>query len=111
MKAGAVDFLTKPFRDQDLLDAVGAALEKDRGQRAGLLHLAELRRRFEALTERERHIMALVVAGRSSKEIAHGLLISDATVKIYRRKVRRKMKAASLAELVRMADRLNPTEG
>jgi FixJ family two-component response regulator len=106
MKAGAVEFLTKPFRDQDLLDAVGAALDKDRTRRAGEMRLAELRTRFATLTARERQVMSLVVAGRLNKQIAGELGVSEMTVKMHRRQVMRKMQAAGVAQLVRLADQL-----
>jgi FixJ family two-component response regulator len=106
MKAGAVEFLTKPFRDQDLLDAVGAALEKDRERRVGEMRLAELRNRFDTLTARERQVMSLVVAGRLNKQIAGELGVSEMTVKMHRRQVMRKMQAAGVAQLVRLADQL-----
>ena len=106
MKAGAVEFLTKPFREQDLLDAVGTALEKDRTRRSGELRLAELRSRYETLTARERQVMSLVVAGRLNKQIAGELGVSEMTVKMHRRQVMRKMQAAGVAQLVRLADQL-----
>jgi FixJ family two-component response regulator len=106
MKAGAVEFLTKPFRDQDLLDAVGTALDRDRDRRAGDLRLAELRGRFETLTARERQVLALVVAGRLNKQIAGELGVSEMTVKMHRRQVMRKMQAAGVAQLVRLADQI-----
>ncbi len=106
MKAGAVEFLTKPFRDQDLLDAVGTALEKDRTRRAGDSRLAELRGRFDTLTARERQVLWLVVAGRLNKQIAGELGVSEMTVKMHRRQVMRKMQAAGVAQLVRLADQL-----
>jgi FixJ family two-component response regulator len=106
MKAGAVEFLTKPFRDQDLLDAVGAALEKDRARRAGEMRLAELRSRFATLTARERQVLGLVVAGRLNKQIAGDLGVSEMTVKMHRRQVMRKMQATGVAQLVRLADQL-----
>jgi FixJ family two-component response regulator len=106
MKAGAVEFLTKPFRDQDLLDAVGTALEKDRARRVGEMRLAELSARFETLTARERQVMALVVAGRLNKQIAGELGVSEMTVKMHRRQVMRKMQAGGIAQLVRLADQL-----
>jgi FixJ family two-component response regulator len=106
MKAGAVEFLTKPFRDQDLLDAVGAALETDRTRRAGELRLAELRSRSDTLTARERQVMSLVVAGRLNKQIAGELGVSEMTVKMHRRQVMRKMQASGVAQLVRLADQL-----
>jgi len=106
MKAGAVEFLTKPFRDQDLLDAVGTALEKDRARRVGDLRLAELLSRFDTLTARERQVMLLVVAGRLNKQIAGELGVSEMTVKMHRRQVMRKMQAGGVAQLVRLADQL-----
>jgi FixJ family two-component response regulator len=106
MKAGAVEFLTKPFHDQDLLDAVHAAIERDRKTRHDAVRIAELRERFETLSERERQIMALVVIGRANKQIAGELGLSEMTVKVHRGQVMRKMQAGSLPELVRMADRL-----
>jgi FixJ family two-component response regulator len=109
MKAGAIEFLTKPFRDQDLLDAVGAALEKERTRRAGELRLAELRSRFSMLTARERQVMAMVVTGRLNKQIAGELGVSEMTVKMHRRQVMRKMQAAGVAQLVRLADQLGIT--
>jgi FixJ family two-component response regulator len=106
MKAGAVEFLTKPFREQDLLDAVGTALEKDRTRRAGETRLSELRARFGTLTARERQVLGLVVAGRLNKQIAGDLGVSEMTVKMHRRQVMRKMQATGVAQLVRLADRL-----
>ncbi|HVC54712.1 MAG TPA: response regulator transcription factor [Stellaceae bacterium] len=106
MKAGAVEFLTKPFRDQDLLDAVGTALDRDRTRRAGDIRVAELRGRFGTLTARERQVLSLVVAGRLNKQIAGELGVSEMTVKMHRRQVMRKMQAAGVAQLVRLADQL-----
>ena len=106
MKAGAVEFLTKPFHDQDLLDAIHAAIERDRKRRREAVRLAELRALFATLTERERQIMTLVVIGRANKQIAAELTVSEMTVKVHRGQVMRKMHARSLPELVRMADRL-----
>ena len=106
MKAGAVEFLTKPFRDQDLLDAIHAALERDGVARAQRAELAELRRRLESLTRREREVMGLVVAGLLNKQIAGEVGASETTVKIHRHHGMEKMGAGSLADLVRMADRL-----
>jgi FixJ family two-component response regulator len=106
MKAGAVEFLSKPFHDQDLLDAIHAAIEQDRKRRLEATRLAELRERFATLTERERQIMSLVVIGRPNKQIAAELTLSEMTVKVHRGQVMRKMHAGSLPELVRMADRL-----
>jgi FixJ family two-component response regulator len=104
MKAGAVDFLTKPFRDQDMLDAVAAALERDRNRRKDEQQLSDLRARFEVLTEREREVMGLVTAGLMNKQIAGELGLSEITVKIHRGHVMRKMAARSLADLVRMGE-------
>jgi FixJ family two-component response regulator len=106
MKAGAVEFLTKPFHDQDLLDAIHAALERDRERRREAVLVAELRERYANLTDRERQIMRLVAIGRANKQIAAELNLSEMTVKVHRGQVMRKMHAGSLPELVRMADRL-----
>jgi FixJ family two-component response regulator len=106
MKAGAVEFLTKPFHDQELLDAVHVAIERDRERRREAVLVAELQERYVTLTERERQIMALVVVGRANKQIAAELNLSEMTVKVHRGQVMRKMHAGSLPELVRMADRL-----
>jgi FixJ family two-component response regulator len=106
MKAGATEFLTKPFRDQDLLDAIQQALERDRVARRHSSEIAELRKRFDALTSREREVMSLVVAGWLNKQIGFELKISEITVKIHRGRVMNKMGAQSLAELVRMTERL-----
>ena len=107
MKAGAVEFLTKPFDDQEILDAIQAALERDRARRREAGLVAELKTRYAALTEREREVMKLVAAGRANKQIAADLGISVVTVKVHRGQVMRKMRARSLADLVRMADRLS----
>ncbi len=106
MKAGATEFLTKPFRDQDLLDAIQQALERDRAARQHSREIAELRDRFDALTSREREVMGLVVAGWLNKQIGFELEISEITVKIHRGRVMNKMGAQSLADLVRMTERL-----
>jgi len=106
MKAGAVDFLTKPFRDQDMLDAVTQAIERDRKRRDAERALAELRGLFESLTTREREIMALVTAGLMNKQVAGQLGLSEITVKIHRGHIMRKMRVRSLADLVRAAEAL-----
>jgi FixJ family two-component response regulator len=106
MKAGAVEFLTKPFHDQELLDAIHTAIERDRGRRREAVLVGELRERYATLTERERQIMTLVVVGRANKQVAAELNLSEMTVKVHRGQVMRKMYAGSLPELVRMADRL-----
>lgn len=106
MKAGAVDFLTKPFRDQDMLDAVHAALESERARRQSNLGLAELRARYETLTAREKDVMARVTRGLMNKQVAGEMGLSEITVKIYRGQVMRKMAVRSLADLVRAAERL-----
>jgi FixJ family two-component response regulator len=106
MKAGAVEFLTKPVREQDLLDAVQQALERDRAVRNQRMKLEGLRERFDSLTPKERDVMGKVVAGLLNKQIAGELGTSETTVKVHRHQVMEKMKATSLAELVRMADHL-----
>jgi len=106
MKAGAVDFLTKPFRDQDMLDAVTGALERDRQRREGEKEVSKLRDVFETLTPREREVLALVTAGLMNKQIAGELHVSEITVKIHRGHVMKMMGARSLADLVRMAEAL-----
>ena len=106
MKGGAIEFLTKPFRDQDLLDAVQIGLARDRARLDDEKSMTGLRARFETLTAREREVMAWVVAGRLNKQIAGEMGISEITVKVHRGQVMRKMKASSLPDLARMADKL-----
>jgi FixJ family two-component response regulator len=106
MKAGAVDFLQKPFRDQDMLDAVTRALDQDRKRRDGEQAASKLRLLFDSLTRREREVLALVTSGLMNKQIAHQLEVSEITVKIHRGNVMKKMEARSFADLVRMAETL-----
>jgi len=103
MKAGAMEFLTKPFRDQDLLDAIHVSLARDHNRRQRETHLAELRRRLQTLTARERELLPLVVSGRANKEIAAEIGTSEVTVKVHRGNLMRKMQAVSFADLLRMA--------
>jgi FixJ family two-component response regulator len=106
MRAGAVEFLSKPFRGQDMLDAIQLAIERSRARRHDAAVIAELQASYESLTPREREVMALVVTGRMNKQIAADLKVSEVTVKVHRGQVMRKMRAMSLAELVRIADKL-----
>src|SRR3984893_7518207 len=106
MKSGAVDFLTKPLREQELLDAVQMGIERDRDRRQEAKLIAELRERLNSLTPREQELLPLVIAGRPNKEIAAQLRLSEMTVKVHRSQITRKMRAKSLIDLARMADRL-----
>jgi FixJ family two-component response regulator len=106
LKAGAIEFLTKPFRDQDILDAVKIALERDRAKRNSDGKMSDIRRQFEALSPREKGVMALVTSGLMNKQIAAEIGVSEVTVKVHRHNVMKKLGARSLADLVRMADAL-----
>jgi FixJ family two-component response regulator len=109
MKAGAVDFLAKPFREQDMLDAVAAAIDRDRKRRAADTGTSRIRDRFATLSPREQQVMTLVAAGKMNKQVAADLGLSVITVKIHRGSAMRKMGAKSLADLVRMADTVKAT--
>jgi len=111
MKAGAVEFLTKPFRDQDLLDAVRIALERDRARREQEKEVMILQRRFDSLTSREREVISMVVSGKLNKQIADQLGTAESTVKVQRSRALEKMQAESLVELVRMIEKLNAPSG
>jgi FixJ family two-component response regulator len=111
LKSGAVEFLTKPFRDQDLLDAIQQALQRDQATREQLAEINELRERYHTLTAREREVMTLVISGMLNKHIAAKIGASEATIKIHRGHVMEKMQAGSLIELVRMVDKLNLPPG
>jgi FixJ family two-component response regulator len=106
MKSGAIEFLTKPLREQELLDAVQIGISRDRVRRQEAKHVAELRERFNSLTPRERDVFSLVITGRPNKQIAAQLGMSEMTVKVHRSQIIRKMQATSLIDLVRMADKL-----
>lgn len=106
IKSGAIEFLTKPLREQELIDAVSAGIERDRARRQEATFVAELQQRYNSLTPREREVLALVVSGRLNKQIAAQLELSEVTVKVHRSQVSRKMQAISLVDLVRMADKL-----
>jgi FixJ family two-component response regulator len=110
MKAGAVDFLSKPFRDQDMIDAVSTAIERDRQRRSSDGGVAQIRERFATLSPREQQVMALVTAGKMNKQVAGDLGLSEITVKIHRGSAMRKMEARTLADLVRMAEALRLRE-
>ena len=108
MKAGAVEFLTKPFRDQDLLDAVRVALDRDRARREQEKEMADLRTRFDSLTSREQEVVSMVVAGMLNKQIAAELGTAESTVKVQRSRAMEKMKAESLADLIKMIQKVQP---
>jgi FixJ family two-component response regulator len=110
IKSGAIDFLTKPVHEQQLLDAIQSGIERDRARRAAEMNLADLRERFASLTPREREVLALVSTGRPNKQLAAQLNLSEMTVKIHRGQMMRKMRAKSLVELVRMADLLEVSQ-
>jgi RNA polymerase sigma factor (sigma-70 family) len=106
IKSGAIEFLTKPLREQELLDAINAGIERDRARRQEAMLVAELQQCYNSLTPREREVLALVVSGLPNKQIAAQLELSEVTVKVHRSQISRKMRATSLVELVRMADKL-----
>jgi RNA polymerase sigma factor (sigma-70 family) len=111
MKSGAIEFLTKPLPEQELLDAIQAGIERDRARREQARLVAELQERFDSLTPREREVLALVVTGRRNKQIAAEAKLSEMTVKVHRSQIMRKMRAKSLVDLVRMADALGVSTG
>jgi FixJ family two-component response regulator len=106
MKSGAIEFLTKPFREQSLIDAINEGIEQERLRREGLKRVSELQQRFELLTPRERDVFALVTTGRPNKQVAAELGLSEMTVKVHRSQITKKMRATSIVELARIADRL-----
>ena len=110
MKAGAIEFLTKPFRDQDLLDAVRVALDRDRARREQENEMWDLRRRFDCLTSREQEVVSMVVAGMLNKQIAAELGTAESTVKVQRSRAMEKMQASSLAELIKMIEKVKPSK-
>jgi FixJ family two-component response regulator len=111
MKSGAIEFLTKPLREQELLDAIHTGIARDRARRREAEVVAELRERFNSLTPREREVLAIVVTGRRNKQIAAQAKLSEMTVKVHRSQIMRKMRAKSLVDLVRMADALGVSPG
>lgn len=111
LKAGAIEFLTKPLQEQQLLDAIQAAIERDRARRREAKIVAELQKRFDSLTPREREVLTLVITGRPNKQIAAQAKLSEMTVKVHRSQIMRKMQAKSLVDLVRTADRLGVPPG
>ena len=111
MKSGAIEFLTKPLREQELLDAIHTGIARDRTRRREARIVAELRERFNSLTPREREVLALVVTGRRNKQVAAQAKLSEMTVKVHRSQIMRKMRAKSLVDLVRMADALGVSPG
>ena len=111
IKSGAIEFLTKPLREQELLDAVQAGIDRDRVRREDAKLVAELQERFTSLTAREQDVMALIITGRPNKQIADELKLSEATVKVHRSQIMRKMRARFLVDLVRMADKLGISAG